>query len=169
MYRENFMRRAIDISRRALDEPGTEPFGCVIVRNGEIVGEGLNHSLAHFDPTSHSEVEAIRDACRRLECVDLTGCELYTSCEPCAMCVAVMEVSGISRLYYAASQGQAGEAFATLTPAERHPIDVEALRLAAGALVEDRAMPAQQEMDAQAIVVLDSWVKARKAATASAG
>lgn len=169
MYRENFMRRAIELSQQALDTPGTEPFGCVIVKDDAVVGEGLNHSLAHFDPTSHGEVEAIRDACRRLECVDLSGCELYTSCEPCAMCVAVMEVSGISRLYYAASQGQAGLAFATLTRAERHPIDVEALRKAAGSLVEDRAMPSQQAMDAEAVAVLDSWVKARKAATAAVG
>ena len=168
MYREEFMRRAIDISREALEKPGTEPFGCVIVKDGAIVGEGLNHSLAHFDPTSHGEVEAIRDACRRLECVDLTGCELYTSCEPCAMCVATMEVAGISQLYYAASMRQAGAAFASLTRAERHPIDTEALRAAAGALVEERAMPSQQEMDADAVAILDSWAKARKAATAIA-
>ncbi|GAB4069236.1 nucleoside deaminase [Ancylobacter sonchi] len=169
MYREDFMRRAIDISREALEKPGTEPFGCVIVKDGAIVGEGLNHSLAHFDPTSHGEVEAIRDACRRLECVDLSGCELYTSCEPCAMCVATMEVAGISTLYYAASMGQAGVAFATLTRAERHPIDVEALRVAAGAPVEARAMPSQQAMDTEAVAILDSWVKARKAATAARG
>ncbi|WP_428028882.1 nucleoside deaminase [Ancylobacter sp.] len=168
MYRENFMRRAIAISRQALDTPGTEPFGCVIVKDGEIVGEGLNHSLAHFDPTSHGEVEAIRDACRRLECVDLTGCELYTSCEPCAMCVATMEVAGISELYYAASMGQAGTAFATLTREERHPIDVDALRRVAGAPIEERAMPSQQAMDEEAVAILDSWVKARKVASASA-
>jgi guanine deaminase len=169
MYRENFMRRAIEISRQALDTPGTEPFGCVIVKDDAIVGEGLNHSLAHFDPTSHGEVEAIRDACRRLECVDLTGCELYTSCEPCAMCVATMEVAGISKLYYAASMSQAGAAFASLTRRERHPIDVDKLRAEAGALVEDRAMPAQQAMDGEAVAILDSWVKARKVATAALG
>ncbi|MBB3771992.1 tRNA(Arg) A34 adenosine deaminase TadA [Angulomicrobium tetraedrale] len=169
MYRDHFMRRAVEISRQALDLPGTEPFGCVIVKDGAIVGEGLNHSRAHFDPTSHGEVEAIRDACRRLECVDLTGCELYTSCEPCAMCVATMEVAGISKLYYAASMAQAGIAFASLTASERHPIDVDAVRAAAGARIEDRAMPSQQAMDADAVAILDSWVKARKAATASGG
>lgn len=166
MYQDDFMRRAIEISRRALTEPGTEPFGCVIVKDGAIVGEGLNHSLAHFDPTSHGEVEAIRDACRRLECVDLSGCDLYTSCEPCAMCVATMEVAGISRLYYAASMSQAGTAFASLTRAERHPIDTEALRAAAGAPIEARSMPSQQAMDGEAVAILDSWAKARKSATA---
>ncbi|MBS7542785.1 nucleoside deaminase [Ancylobacter oerskovii] len=169
MYREDFMSRAIEISREALEKPGTEPFGCVIVKDGVIVGEGLNHSLAHFDPTSHGEVEAIRDACRRLECVDLTGCDLYTSCEPCAMCVATMEVAGISTLYYAASMRQAGVAFAALTRAERHPIDAEALRIAAGAPVEERAMPSRQAMDAEAVAILESWATARKAATGRAG
>ncbi len=131
MYQEHFMKRAVELSRQALEQPGTEPFGCVVVKDGAIVGEGLNHSLAHFDPTSHGEVEAIRDACRRLQCVDLTGCDLYTSCEPCAMCVATMEVAGISRLYYAASMKQAGRAFADLTRTERHPIDTDALRRSA--------------------------------------
>ncbi|WP_029356427.1 nucleoside deaminase [Bosea sp. 117] len=168
MYREDFMRRAIEISRRALTEPGTEPFGCIVVKDGAVVGEGLNHSLAHFDPTSHGEVEAIRDACRRLQCVDLSGCDLYTSCEPCAMCVATMEVAGISKLYYAASMSQAGAAFAALTRAERHPIDVVALRAAAGALVEDRAMPSQQAMDADAVAILENWAQARKTAAAGA-
>jgi guanine deaminase len=169
MYQEKFMQRAIEISREALTKPGTEPFGCVVVKDGEIIGEGLNHSLAHFDPTSHGEVEAIRDACRRLGRVDLSGCDLYTSCEPCAMCVATMEVAGIARLYYAASMGQAGRAFAGLTPVERHPIDPEALRGAAGALVGDRPMPSQQAMDTDAVTILDTWAKARKAATARLG
>jgi tRNA(Arg) A34 adenosine deaminase TadA len=166
MYQEHFMKRAVELSRQALEQPGTEPFGCVVVKDGAIVGEGLNHSLANFDPTSHGEVEAIRDACRRLQCVDLTGCDLYTSCEPCAMCVATMEVAGISRLYYAASMKQAGRAFADLTPAERHPIDTDALRRVAGALVEERAMPAHQHMDGEAVAILDAWAAARKAATA---
>ena len=166
MYQQEFMARAIDISKTALSLPGTEPFGAVIVKDGVIVGEGLNHSLAHFDPTSHGEVEALRDACRRLECVDLTGCELYSSCEPCAMCVATMEVAGIAKLYYASSMTQAGRAFAYLTPAERHPIDTDRLRAEAGALVEDRKMPAEQKMGAEAVAILEQWAAARKAATA---
>lgn len=90
MYEEAFMRRAVAISAEALTTPGTEPFGAVVVRDGRIVGEGINRSLQNFDPTSHGETEAIRDACRNLATVDLTGCELYTSCEPCPLCVAAM-------------------------------------------------------------------------------
>ncbi|THK34322.1 nucleoside deaminase [Ensifer sp. MPMI2T] len=161
-YNEDFMKRAVDISRRALTEPGTEPFGAVVVKDGRIIGEGLNHSLANFDPTSHGEVEAIRDACRSLKCVDLTGCDMYTSCEPCAMCVATMEVAGISRLYYASSMGQAGRAFATLTRDERHPIDVDRLRALAGSLIEERDMPAEQHLDREAVEIVEAWVKMKK-------
>ena len=64
MYKQRFMRRAIDISSVALETPGTEPFGAVVVRDGQIIGEGLNRSLLNHDPTSHGETEAIRDACR---------------------------------------------------------------------------------------------------------
>ncbi|MFB2552427.1 nucleoside deaminase [Ensifer soli] len=161
-YNEDFMKRAVEISRRALSEPGTEPFGAVVVRDGRIVGEGLNHSAARFDPTSHGEVEAIRDACRRLETVDLTGADMYTSCEPCAMCVATMGVAGLSRLYYASSMEEAGRAFQTLTTAERHPIDVDRLRAAAGALVGDRDMPSEQHLAGAATEILDAWVRMKK-------
>ena len=88
MYREEFMKRAIALSAQALQTPGTEPFAALVVKDGAVVGEGFNHSVAHFDPTSHGEIEAIRDACRKLQTVDLGGCELYTSCEPCALCAA---------------------------------------------------------------------------------
>ena len=162
MYREDFMKRAIELSRSALEKPGTEPFGALIVMDGKIVGEGLNHALAHFDPTSHGEVEAIRDACRRLERVELTGAELYTSCEPCALCVATMAIAGISRLYFAASMDQAGEAFAGLTRAQRYPIDSEKIRAEAGATVENRSIPATQALDREAHEVLVRWAERRR-------
>jgi guanine deaminase len=164
MYDEQFMKRAIELSRTALTQAGTEPFGAVVVKDGKIVGEGLNHSLAHFDPTSHGEVEAVRDACRNLQTVDLTGCELYTSCEPCAMCVTTMTIAGISKLYYAASMSQSGNAFASLTKAERHPIDAALLIAEASAPVDSRHMPAEQSLDAEAVAVLDEWVRQKKGA-----
>ena len=163
MYQERFMKRAIELSAQALTMPGTEPFGAVVVKDGEIIGEGLNHSLAHFDPTSHGEVEAVRDACRNLKTVDLSGCELYTSCEPCAMCVTTMTIAGISKLYYASSMQQAGAAFLSLTKAERHPIDPELLRGEAAAPVDQRRMPAEQSLDAEAVAILDQWVAQKKA------
>jgi len=162
MYEEKFMQRAIALSAQALDTPGTEPFGAVIARDGAVVGEGFNHSVAHFDPTSHGEVEAIRDACRNLKTVDLGGCELYTSCEPCALCVAAMRIAGIRKLYYAASLAQSGEAFEGVPVEARHPIDVDELRTEAGAPLEARTMPSEQKMDREAVAVLEAWASRRR-------
>ncbi len=161
MYEEKFMRRALALSASALTQPGTEPFGAVVVKDGRIVGEGLNHSLAHHDPTSHGETEAIRDACRNLGTVDLRGCELYTSCEPCALCVAAMVIAGISRMYYAAALDQCGPIFDALPETERFPIDVAVLRAECGAEVGARRMPAEQKLDAEAVQILADWAAPR--------
>jgi len=162
MYDERFMKRAIEISRRALTEKGTEPFGAVVVRDGTVVGEGLNHSVAHWDPTSHGETEAIRDACRKLGTVDLNGSDLYSSCEPCALCVAAMHIVGIRKLYYATSLDQSGAAFAGVLRAARHPIDILELRAESGKPIAGRKMPAEQKLDAEAIAVLQEWASTRK-------
>ena len=161
MYDPQHMARAIELSQNALTHPGTQPFGAVVVKEGQIVGEGWNHSDARFDPTSHGEVEAVRDACQRLKTVDLTGCELYTSCEPCALCVAAMHIAGITQLYYAASLAQSGDALEGLTNEQRHPIDVDVLRAECGATVDARRMPAAQKMAPEAIAVLKAWPNQR--------
>lgn len=162
MYYQPFMQRALALSAQALTEPGTEPFGAVVVKDGAIVGEGFNHSVARSDPTSHGEIEAIRDACRKLGTVDLAGCDLYTSCEPCAMCVAAMHIAGIRKLYYAASLAQSGEAFEGVSVAARHPIDVEVLRVEAGATLKKRALPAEQKLAAEALRILSDWAASRR-------
>ncbi len=162
MYRESFMRQALALSARALETPGTEPFGAVVVQDGQVVGEGFNHALAHHDPTAHGEIEAIRDACRRLRRVELAGCELYTSCEPCALCVAAMHIVGIRQLYYAASLEQSGAAFDGLPAVARHPIDVDALRAEAGAPPAQRGLPAQQHLAQEAVDILRAWAGPRK-------
>jgi guanine deaminase len=162
MYEDKFMKRAIDLSAEALATSGTEPFGAVVVKDGVIIGEGFNHALAQYDPTSHGEVEAIRDACGRLKSFDLSGCELYTSCEPCALCVSTMSVVGISRMYYAATMAQVGRAFADLTSADRHPIDPDRLRSEAGALVSDRRISAEQHRASEAATVLEAWAARRR-------
>lgn len=76
------------------------PFGAVIVKDGVIIGRGHNHVLAKKDPTCHAEIEAIRDACRRLDTYDLTGCTLYTSCYPCPMCLSATIWANIKTVYY---------------------------------------------------------------------
>ena len=158
-YVEAFMRRAIEISAEALTTPGTEPFGAIVVRDGKIVGEGINRSVQNHDPTSHGETEAIRDACRKLGTVDLRGCDLYTSCEPCALCVAAMEIAGISNLYYAASMGQVGAALAALPEAVRFPIDVDRLRQECAHPVDQRHLPAMQAMAGDAANILEDWAR----------
>jgi len=161
MYDEAFMQRAIAISRQALSVPGTEPFGAVIVEDGRIVGEGLNHSAAHFDPTSHGEIEAIRDACRRLERVVLPRAELYTSCEPCPLCVAAMTITGIRKFYYAASLEQSDMALAGMPEALRPSADITLLRAEVGSGVGKRLMPSEQRLADAAAIVLAEWAASR--------
>lgn len=98
---ETYMRRALEIARTSFGEPGALPYAAVIVKDGQIIGEGLNRALAISDPTSHGEVEAIRDACKKLGTTSLAGADLYTTAEPCAMCVATMYLAGITHLYCA--------------------------------------------------------------------
>ncbi len=157
------MRRAIELSASALDRPGTEPFAAVVVKGGRIVGEGINRSLADLDPTSHGETEAIRDACRNLGTVDLRGCELYTSCEPCALCVAAMQIAGISKLYYAADLAGANAALEELPETARIPIDAQQLREECGRSVEERALPADQALAEEATKVIAAWADRARA------
>jgi guanine deaminase len=164
MYQEKFMRRAIEVSAGALVTQGTEPFGAVVVRDGKIVGEGLNRSVLNNDPTSHGETEAIREACRNLRTVDLRGCELYTSCEPCALCVAAMEIAGISRLYYATNLEQASAAIGDVPESVRFPIDSKRLQIECAKPVGKRSMPSQQVLSEEATGILVAWAQKVSAA-----
>lgn len=94
-----FMQMAIDASIENVNNGGG-PFGAVVVRNGEVVSVGTNRVTANNDPTAHAEVSAIRAACKKLETFKLTDCVIYTSCEPCPMCLSAIYWSGISRIYY---------------------------------------------------------------------
>jgi guanine deaminase len=163
-YNEKFMKRAIAISKTAMNIPGSEPFGAVIVRNGEIVGEGLSHALASLDVTSHGEIEAIRDANRRLKRLDLSDCVIYTTCEPCPLCVAAIGIARLKKMYYAATLKQCGEAFAVLPANGRFPVDVDQLIADERATVDKRQPPAEQKMDAASFEVLKAWALERKAA-----
>lgn len=154
---EAFLRRAIALSAEAAATPGCEPFGAVVVREGVIVGEGFNHSAAKLDPTSHGETEAIRDACARLGTLDLTGCTVFSSCEPCALCVAAMHVTGIARVVYAASLADSEEALARVPRAIRRGGDVAELRREAGVPIGAGRIATRQALVAEAVAVLDKW------------
>ncbi len=96
---ERFMREAIRLADESV-ERGGGPFGAVIVKDGAIVARGANSVTLDNDPTAHAEVNAIRAACRSLGTFDLSGCTVYTSCEPCPMCLAAIYWAGISRIYF---------------------------------------------------------------------
>ncbi len=95
-----FMQIAIDEAIEGITQGHGGPFGAVIVRDGEVVGSGHNRVLANNDPTCHGEVSAIRDACANLETYDLTGCELYTTGEPCPMCLFACLWANVDKVYY---------------------------------------------------------------------
>jgi tRNA(Arg) A34 adenosine deaminase TadA len=96
-----FMRKAIELSFVKMRGNHGGPFGAIIVRNGKIIGQGWNRVTSTNDPTAHAEVSAIRDACKKLKTFQLDGCELYTSCEPCPMCLAAIYWARLGRIYYA--------------------------------------------------------------------
>src|SRR5574344_583823 len=109
MDKSDYIKRAIDLAVENVKKGGG-PFGAVIVMNGEIVAEGVNRVTANNDPTAHAEVNAIRTACKKLNTFNLQGCELYTSCEPCPMCLGAIYWSHISHVYYGCNKNDAADA-----------------------------------------------------------
>ena len=95
------MRRAITLSRDKMRADEGGPFAAVVVRDGEVVAEGWNQVTGHNDPTAHAEIVAIREACRELGTFSLEGCVIFTSCEPCPMCLAAIHWAHIDQVYFA--------------------------------------------------------------------
>ena len=98
--RGDFMKRAIELARNGMLSGDGGPFGAVVVRDGEIIGEGWNQVLRTNDPTAHGEITAIRDACARLGTFSLDGCEIHTTGEPCPMCLGAIQWARISRIFH---------------------------------------------------------------------
>ena len=96
-----FMKKAIELSRRNVESGRGGPFGAIVVKEGQIIGEGWNKVTATNDPTAHAEVEAIRDACQNIKDFNLSGAEIYTSCEPCPMCLSALYWARIDKIYFA--------------------------------------------------------------------
>lgn len=99
MTKEELMRKAIALSKENVANGGG-PFGAVIARDGEIIATGVNRVTSNHDATAHAEVSAIRNACAKLGTHDLSGCEIYSSCEPCPMCLGAIYWAHLDRLYY---------------------------------------------------------------------
>ena len=103
---DKFMRLAIEKSLQSIDNGGG-PFGAVVVKDGEVIAAASNSVTIDNDPTAHAEVNAIRLACKKLGTFDLSGCDIYASCEPCPMCLAAIYWARIDRLYYANTKADA--------------------------------------------------------------
>jgi guanine deaminase len=105
----DYMKEALRLAT-ASARTGDGPFGAVVVKNGRIMGRGSNAVVRCLDPSAHAEIMAIREACRQLSSFHLEGCEIYTSCEPCPMCLGAIYWSRMARVYFAATSGRAAAA-----------------------------------------------------------
>lgn len=105
----HFMLEAIKLSENGMNNNDGGPFGCVIVKDGKIVGKGWNRVTGTNDPTAHAEVVAIRDACKNLGSFQLDGCEIYTSCEPCPMCMGAIYWARPDKVFYANTRQDAAD------------------------------------------------------------
>ena len=106
--KNKFMQRAIELSIESINSGGG-PFGSVIVKDNKIISEGMNRVTVNNDPTAHGEIVAIRNACKNLKNFNLSGCELYSTCEPCPMCLSAIYWAHIDKIYYANTRDDAQE------------------------------------------------------------
>ena len=104
-----YMEVAIDLANDNLDTNVGGPFGACVVKNGKIIGKGSNHVLSDNDPTAHAEIVAIREACKKIKSHDLSGCEIYTSCYPCPMCLSAIIWANIDNVYYGNTKEDAAD------------------------------------------------------------
>jgi tRNA(Arg) A34 adenosine deaminase TadA len=109
MEKIEFMMRAIELSKNGLESGQGGPFGCVIVKDGKIIGEGNNQVTSTNDPTAHAEMVAIRNACKNINSFQLEGCEIYTSCEPCPMCLGAIYWARPDKIYFANNRSDAAD------------------------------------------------------------
>jgi tRNA(Arg) A34 adenosine deaminase TadA len=142
-----FMERAIGLARENVRSGRGGPFGAVVVRDEEIVGEGANQVPSTHDPTAHAEIVAIREACRRLGTYQLTGCQIYTSCEPCPMCLGAIYWARPERVYYGATRQDAA----------RSGFDDSLIYDEAAKALDQRRIPMDELMREEAMVAFREW------------
>ena len=143
------MRRAIALAQNGMDNALGGPFGAVVVKDGEIIAEGWNTVTSSNDPTAHAEVNVIRKACLALDDFQLTGCTLYTSCEPCPMCLGAIYWARPERIVYACQREDAAAI------AFDDQFIYEELELP----IASRRIPTHQILREEAIAVFDAWQK----------
>jgi len=145
---EKFMKMAISLSEQNVKKALGGPFGAVIVKEGKVISKSANMVTTSNDPTAHAEISAIRKACKKLNTFDLTGCVIYTSCEPCPMCLGAIYWSRIGLIYYANTKSDAAEI------GFDDQFIYEELELA----MNQRKLPLKQIMRHEARQAFDQWV-----------
>ena len=144
---QQFMREAIRLSLKKMRENQGGPFGAVIVRRGQVIGRGWNQVTSANDPTAHAEIMAIRQACKRLRTFQLDDCDLYTSCEPCPMCLSAVYWARIRRLYYANTRQDAA----------RIDFDDDRIYRQLALPIPRRSLPMKQLLRAEANKAFQEW------------
>ncbi len=148
MNRDDFMRRAIALAHEKMAAGEGGPFGAVVVKDGEIIAEGHNQVTSANDPTAHAEVNAIRTACAKLGTFSLQGCEIFSSCEPCPMCLSAIYWARLDRVFFANTRADA----ARIGFDDDHIYREVALPLA------ERAIPMEQLLGEEGRVTFDAWL-----------
>ena len=141
------MRAAIRLSLSKMRTNCGGPFGAVVVRNGKIVGRGWNQVTSTNDPTAHAEVTAIRDACKKLKTFQLDDCELYTSCEPCPMCLSAIYWARFKKVYYANTRKDAAKI----------DFDDDLIYREVPKPISKRLIPMKQLLHGEALAVFSEW------------
>lgn len=147
LMNERFMKRAIELSRTHMLTGAGGPFGAVIVKDGKVIGEGWNQVTSTNDPTAHAEVVAIRNATQNMKAFDLQGAELYTSCEPCPMCLAAAYWARITKIYFGNTRSDAAKI----------QFDDDFIYQEIPKALEDRQIPMIQALPKEAHQVFEEW------------
>lgn len=149
MKQNDFMKKAIELSRTHMNQNHGGPFGAVIVKDGKIISEGWNQVSSTNDPTAHAEVQAIRSASKNLNNFDLSGAEIYTSCEPCPMCLAAIYWARIDKIYYANTRKDAADI----------DFDDDFIYQEVPKAIKDRKLPMVQVEHDEALKVFKEWTQ----------
>ena len=146
--KNKFMLRAIELSVKSAKDAGG-PFGCVLVKDEKIIAEGSNKVTLSNDPTAHAEIVAIREACKKLSTFNLSGCDIYASCEPCPMCLSAIYWSHIDNIYYANTRDDA----------KKINFDDSMIYSEFSKKIEDRKIPIKQMLRDEALKAFEIWDK----------
>ncbi len=146
--KNKFMKRAIELSENSENSTGG-PFGSVIVKGKKIISEGSNNVTFTNDPTAHAEIVAIREACKKLNTFNLSDCDIYTSCEPCPMCLSAIYWSRINTIYFAN----------TIEDAKKINFDDSMIYSEFSKKLEDRKIPIKQILREEALKAFEIWDK----------